>query len=140
MNRENTVMGDISANGRDARGLFVPGNTIARGNVGNARMKALRRALIDCVTPEKVAEVEASLYKLATGGDVPAAKVWLDHVIGRPVQAVELSGPDGQTLGMEVVMTAVLAALAPYPEARLAVAARLKEVGCVSGDDTGDPA
>jgi hypothetical protein len=41
-------------------------------------------------------------------------------------------------------MTAVLAALAPYPEARLAVAARLKGVGCGHddgpGDRAGDPA
>jgi hypothetical protein len=137
---EGTPMGDSPPNGRDARGLFAPGNTIAKGNVGNARMKSLRRTLIGCVTPEKVAEVEATLYRLAVGGDVAAIKTWLDHVIGRPVQAVELSGLDGQALGMEVVITAVLAALAPYPEARLAVAARLKEVGGVPGDDTGDPA
>src|SRR5262249_47427828 len=137
-------MGDVSANGRDSKGLFAPGNTIAKGNVGNARMKELRRALLDCATPEKVKAVEESLHELAVGGDVAAAKVWLDHVVGKPVQAVELAGPDGQTLGMEVVMTAVLAALAPYPEAPLAVAARLQGVGRGHddgpGDRAGDPA
>jgi hypothetical protein len=64
----------------------------------------------------------------------------LEFVIGKPPQALEVSGPDGQAPVMEVVTTAVLVALAPYPEARLAVAARLKEVGRVSGDDTGEPA
>jgi hypothetical protein len=103
-NRENTVMSEANGdgNGRSTKGLFAPGNTIAKGNVGNARMKALRRALIDCVTPEKVEEVEATLYRLAVGGDVTASKTWLDHVIGRPVQAVELSGGDGQAPVMVV--------------------------------------
>ena len=116
----------------DAKGLFAQGNAIAKGNVGNARMKELRLALIDCVTPEKVREVEASLYETATGGDVAAAKVWLDHIVGKPVQAVELSGPDGQALGVEVVMTAVLSALAPFPEARLADIKRYSAAGKLS--------
>jgi hypothetical protein len=140
INRGNTVMGETPANGRVAKGHFAAGNAIAKGNVGNARMKALRRALIECVTPEKVAEVEASLYKLAIDGDVSAARVWLDHVIGRPVQAVELSGGDGGPLGMEVVMATVMTALAPFPEARLAVAAKLKGVDRGHDDGPGDRA
>ena len=100
--------------------------------------------MIEAATPEKVRAVEESLHELAVGGDVAAAKVWLDHVVGKPLQAVEVSGPDGQGLGVEVLMTAVLAALAPFPEARLAVAARLKGVGrghdAGPGDRVGDPA
>ena len=131
-------------NGRHVDGRFTPGNAIGKGNPGNRRQRELRAALIEAATPEKVKAVEEALYELAVGGDVAAAKVWLDHVVGKPVQAVELAGPDGQALGMEVVMTAVLAALAPYPEARLAVAARLKGVGRGHddgpGDRAGDPA
>ena len=133
-----------SPNGRHVNGRFAPGNQAAVGNPGNTRMKELRRALLECATEEKVKAVEESLHELAVGGDVAAAKVWLDHVVGKPLQAVEVSGPDGQGLGVEVLMTAVLAALAPYPEARLAVAARLKGVGrghdAGSGDRAGDPA
>ena len=131
-------------NGRDVDGRFTPGNAIGKGNPGNRRQRELRAALIEAATPEKVKAVEEALHELAVGGDVAAAKVWLDHVVGKPLQAVEVSGPDGQALGMEVVMTAVLAALAPYPEARLAVAARLKGVGrghdAGPGDRAGDPA
>jgi hypothetical protein len=134
INRENTVMGDTPANGRAARGLFASGNTIAKGNVGNARMRTLRKALVECVTIEKVAAVEATLYRLATEGDTQAARIWLDHVIGRPVQAVELSGGDGGPLGVDTFMTAVLAALTPYPEAKLAVVAKLKEADRGHGD------
>jgi hypothetical protein len=133
-----------SPNGRHVNGRFALGNKVAVGNPGGSRMKELRAALLAAATPEKVKAVEESLHELAVGGDVAAAKVWLDHVVGKPLQAVEVSGPDGQALGVEVVMTAVLAALAPYPEARLAVAARLKGVGCGHdagpGDRAGDPA
>jgi hypothetical protein len=132
-----------SPNGRDIDGRFAAGNKHSLGSAGNRRPRELRAALIEAATPEKVKAVEESLHELAVGGDVAAAKVWLDHVVGKPVQAVELAGPDGQALGMEVVMTAVLAALAPYPEARLAVAARLKGVGrghdAGPGDRAGDP-
>ena len=133
-------MNEPSPNGRSPDGRFALGNQAAAGNPINRRMKELRRALLDSTSPEDVKAVGQTLWELATGGDVQAAKVWLEFVIGKPPQALEVSGPDGQALGMEVVMTAVLAALAPYPEARLAVAAGLKEVGHVSGDDPGDPA
>jgi hypothetical protein len=133
-----------TSNGRHVDGRFTPGNAIGKGNPGNRRQRELRAALIEAATPEKVKAVEESLHELAVGGDVAAAKVWLDHVVGKPLQAVEVSGPDGQGLGVEVLMTAVLAALSPYPEARLAVAARLKEVGrghdAGPGDRVGDPA
>ena len=132
-------MGDIHPNGRDARGLFAPGNQHSKGNVGRGRMTLLRRTLVDCATPEKVKEIEAKLYSLAISGDIAAIKIWLDHLIGRPVQAVELSGPDGAAPGLDTIMTAVLTALADYPQAQLAVAAKLKEIGRVAGDDPGLP-
>jgi hypothetical protein len=62
-------------------------------------MKELRRALLECATEEKVKAVEESLHELAVGGDVAAAKVWLDHVVGKPLQAVEVSGPDVRRWG-----------------------------------------
>jgi hypothetical protein len=125
-------------NGRDTRGLFAAGNKFSRGNLGNMRMKQLRRALLDCATPERVAAVEKTLYEAAVGGDIAAIKVWLEHMIGRPPQALEVSGPDGRAPGVEIFMAAVLAALEPYPSAKLAVAARLKGVGRDRGDGPND--
>jgi hypothetical protein len=133
-------MNEPGPNGRSSDGRFVLGNHAAAGNPIHRRMKELRRALLDSTSPEDVKAVGKTLLSLATGGDVQAARVWLEFVIGKSPQALEVSGPDGQALGMEVVMTAVLVALAPYPEARLAVAARLKEVGHVPGADAGGPA
>jgi hypothetical protein len=55
-------------------------------------MKALRAALLNCATLDKVREVERALYELAISGDVQAIKVWLDHVAGKAPQAIEHSG------------------------------------------------
>jgi hypothetical protein len=121
-------MGDNHANGRGAGGLFARGNQVARGNAGNTQPKSYRRALMECATPQKVAEVEAVLFRLAVEGDITAVKCWLDHMCGRPPQALEVSGMEGRTLGMEAVTAAVMAALAEFPEARAAVANRLAAI------------
>jgi hypothetical protein len=121
-------MGDaMNESGRDKLGWFTAGNRIAVGN-RTRRMQELRRALLDCATEDDVRELYRGLLKSARDGDTAAAKVLLEHLVGRPSQQVELSGPDGRSLGPDVAGLAVtiLAALAPYPEARFAVAARLK--------------
>jgi hypothetical protein len=137
-------MSEPTPNGRHIDGRFAPGNRVSVNNPGNTRMRSLRRALLECGTEEKVREVEAKLHELAVGGDVAAIRTWLEYLTGKPVQALEVTGPDGTALGVEVLITAVLAALAPYPEARLAVAAKLKGVGrghdAGPGDRAGDPA
>ena len=135
-------MSDIAANGatngRDSRGLFQPGNQIAKGNVGNARMKELRRTLVEAATPEKVKAVEESLHELAVGGDVAAAKVWLDHVVGKPVQALELSGPDGTALDLPAIVATIMVALGDEPAARVKVAAAFRKLGSsADGDPVG---
>ena len=100
-------MNEPSPNDRTLDGRFAPGNAISQGNLGNKRMKELRRALLECATEEKVKAVEESLHELAVGGDVAAAKVWLDHVVGKPVQALEVSGPDGQALNLPSIVSTI---------------------------------
>ena len=132
------IAADEAANGRDARGLFQAGNQIAKGHVGNARMRELRRTLVEAATPEKVKAVEESLHELAVGGDVAAAKVWLDHVVGKPVQAVELSGPDGQALDLPAIVATIMVALGDEPAARVKVAAAFRKLGSsADGDPVG---
>jgi hypothetical protein len=105
-------------------------------------MHELRAALLDCATDKHVQALYASLLKAALGGDTAAAKILLEYLVGRPPQAVELSGPDGQSLGPDVAGLAVtiLAALAPYPEARIAVAAKLKMIPHERDGDGDGPA
>jgi hypothetical protein len=140
INRENTVMSDQAEqplperNGRDGRGLFQPGNQIAKGNVGNARMKALRRVLLDCATPEKVKEVEASLYGLAVGGDTTAIRIWLDHVVGRPVQSVSLSAPEGVTLDLRRVVATIMLAIGDDEATQVRVGQALKQLELMVGE------
>ena len=118
-----------SPNGRLPDGRFGAGNTISQGNVGNKRMKELRRALLDAVTPEDVQAVAKTLKELAVAGDVPACKVLLDHVIGKPVQALELSGPEGSSLDLTTIVSTIMIALGDDMDARIKVAAAFHRLG-----------
>jgi hypothetical protein len=128
------IMGDqapAGPNGRSVDGKFAPGNKHSLGHAGNRRQRELRTALVEAATPEKVKAVEESLHELAAGGDVAAAKVWLDHVVGKPVQAVELSGPDGQALDLTCIVSTIMFALGDDPEARVKVAAAFRRLAAV---------
>ena len=50
-------------------------------------MAALRRALLEAVTPEALAEIVAALVKRAKGGDVVAAREILDRTLGKSAPA-----------------------------------------------------
>ena len=67
----------------------------------------------------------------AKKGDVPAAKVLLDHLVGRPSQPVELTGTDGGSVKLDManLTTVILTALGPDHEARYKVAAALRQIG-----------
>jgi hypothetical protein len=124
------------SDGREINGYFAPGNRIARGNPGNRRMAELRKALLECATPERVAAVEKTLYTAAVGGDIAAIRVWLEHMVGRPVQAVEVSTPEGQSLDVAMVAAVALEAIGDDQGARLRVAEAFARLGR-SGDGVG---
>jgi hypothetical protein len=136
-------MSEANGNGRDPiTGRALPGNRLSIGNKGAnplaRRMNELRRLLTEAATEDDIRDIYRSLLAAAKSGDVAAARLLLDHLIGRPKESIEVSAGDGQSIGLEVIMKAVLAALEPFPEARLAVAAKLKEVGEVGrGHDDG---
>jgi hypothetical protein len=62
-----------------------------------------------------VVAVTRKLYELALDGDVSAARCWLDHVVGRPVQAVQLSSSAAPKIDPVTMMQVVLEALADLP-------------------------
>lgn len=128
------------SNGHDAAGKFAIGNKLARGNPVNRRMAEMRRHLLDAIEPERVGRIGAKLAELAEAGDLDACKVLLPHLVGRPPQAIELTGPDGEPLGLQWrrVQAGILAALAPYPQAKLAVAVSLKAIIDDGATDTPD--
>jgi hypothetical protein len=106
-------------------------------------MYELRQAALEAVGDEDIRAVMTSLLEQAKGGDVQAAKLALEYAVGRPAQAVELSGPGGAALDLDLGRLAgeILAALAGFPEARIVVAARLRSLaaGGVIDEPGGTP-
>ena len=118
---------NTGSNGRQQEGRFAPGNKFAKGNPNLRKMHALRSSLLASVDDKTMAEIGAKLAGLARGGDLEAIKILLAYTIGKPPTAVALTGPEGEPLGLDwqAVQTAVMTALAGFPEARLAVAMKL---------------
>jgi hypothetical protein len=117
-------------NGRNELGQFAHGNTAGKGSPVAKRMYYLRATLLSAVEPERIKRVAAKLQELAEAGDVPAARLLLEYAAGKPVQAVEVSGPDGAPVGVswERVQGILLQALGGHPEARAALAEALRGV------------
>lgn len=72
---------------RDARGRFAPGNPGGPGNPHARQVARLRAALLEAVTPADVREIIAVVVEAARGGDLAAAKLLFDRLLGPPVEA-----------------------------------------------------
>jgi len=79
--------GANGSSGRDAGGRFRKGNPGGPGNPMARRVGKLRSALVRSVSPNEVKEIITGLVKAATAGDVSAAKLLFDRLLGPPVQA-----------------------------------------------------
>lgn len=115
-------------NGRDDKGRFRPGNAASVGHKGPRKMVELRQAILDATTPETLGLVSQKLAVLALEGDVSAARLLFEYCAGRPVQGVEISGPEGEPLGRSAELASALGeALGGYPdEIRYAILAIIK--------------
>ena len=122
-------------NGRDDFGRFAKGNAIAAGNPMNLRMRELRRSLLDCATADHMREIFDSLMESARAGDTAAARVLLEYLTGKPVQAVDLSGPDGTALDLPAIVATIMVALGDEPAARVKVAAAFRKLGSSADGD-----
>ena len=69
---------------RDDEGRYTRGNPGGPGNPYARQVAKLRSRLIQSVTDEDFDEVAAKLIELAKGGDVPAIKLFLSYLIGKP--------------------------------------------------------
>lgn len=74
---------------RDDRGRFLPGNRGGPGNPHGGRVARLRSALLGAVSEADVHEVIAALVERAKAGDVQAARLVLERVLG-PSEALDL--------------------------------------------------
>ncbi len=75
----------MKAGNRDEAGRFLPGNPGGPGNPYAKQVAEVRAALLDAVTPEQVKQVVRALVDAAVKGQVAAAKVLLDRLLGPPV-------------------------------------------------------
>ncbi len=78
-----------ATDGRTAQGTFACGNQFARGNPNARRMAALRAALLEAATAERMRALGAKLYELAMAGDLAAAKLLLAYAVGKAPEAVD---------------------------------------------------
>lgn len=72
---------------RDTSGRFGPGNRAGKGNPHARRVAALRSALLDAVSEDDMREVIAKVVEQAKEGDVTAARVLFERVLGKPTEA-----------------------------------------------------
>lgn len=115
--------------GRNPRGRFEAGNTLGRGHVVNRKVSEMRRVALSVETPEQVAGVIARMRELAMEGDTTAARIYIETMIGKPVQGVEITGRDGEAIGQDggAIFAALSAALGGFPDdVRFAVIGAMK--------------
>jgi hypothetical protein len=136
-----TPTGDAAAaSNHGAGGRFVAGNRAAAGNPFHRAVAARRKALLDAVSPDDIAQVGKKLCELALAGDVAAAKVLLLHVVGKPHDAADpdrldvdevrllLEAPD-----LKEVLTSVQDGIAPDVAAGLVVQLLLANPARIAG-------
>src|SRR5437870_2425542 len=74
---------------RDGRGRFTAANKGGPGNPYARQTAALRKALVNAVTPEDIEEIAQALKEKARQGDVAASKLLFSYLMGKPAAAVD---------------------------------------------------
>jgi len=75
-----------NGDGRDSAGRFASGNAFGQGRRRGAAIARYRRAIDERIDPEQVVKVLEKLAELAVAGDVKAAELFLNRVLGRPAE------------------------------------------------------
>jgi hypothetical protein len=86
-------------------------------------MNELRRVLTEAASDDDIRDVYRSLLVAAKGGDVGAARLLLDHLVGKPKESIEVSAGDGQAIGLSAIAAVILDTLGDDERARVRVAA-----------------
>ena len=93
---------------RDQRGRFLRGNPGGPGNPHVRRQSEYQTAVQEAVTPERLAVLMRQVLKAALEGDMTAARVVFDRVLGKP--GTESSEPLSLDLPQVTTAQDVLAA------------------------------
>lgn len=93
--RKVTLGSVSSAEDRDRRtGHFLPGNKAHMSDPMRLKCSALKRALMDSVTPDDIREVLGAMVREAKEGNVFAANLVLDRTMGKVQPATEADAED----------------------------------------------
>lgn len=115
---------------------------------GSGRKPKLLTALL--LTQESAAEDIAYAYRLfantmrdqdaETELRLDCGRELMNRLCGKPPQAVELSGTDGEPLGLDMarLQLVIMDALSHHPEARVALSQRLREIAGGPTDSDGN--
>ena len=80
---------------RDSAGRFLPGNKLGKGNPLCGRVVALKSAILKAADEDTIVRLMAGLLDIALGDQsskvrVQATVEYLNRVLGKPTQAIEL--------------------------------------------------
>jgi len=75
----------VASKGRSKNGTFARGHKFAKGNPHAAKVQKLRGGLLKAVSAADLQDVVAKLVAEAKAGDVSAAKLLFDRLLGPPV-------------------------------------------------------
>ena len=79
--------------GRDERGRFAKGNPGGPGNPLAQKATEMRQAAMDAIGPEHVGAILRKVARKALEGDLRAARIVLDRVLGRPREEADIAAP-----------------------------------------------
>jgi len=117
--------------GRDSSGRFMKGHAHSHGNPFARQLFAMRQKLYAAVTDDDFTAIVTKMVELAKDGNVPATKLLVEHLCGRPHQSIHLTGADATStdkMNVADVQLAVIEALADEPSAKLKVSRALKRL------------
>lgn len=87
-------------------GKFKKGNTASRGTT-SAKAKGRRKfadAFKSAITESDMIAIAKALVKKAKLGEAKPAKEVLDRCLGKPMQAIEVTGEDGGAIKTQLVI------------------------------------
>ena len=89
---------------RDARGRFKPGNKAAKngGRPSKPREERYTEILREAVTFAQFERIVRRIAQKAERGDLPAAKLLFEYIIGKPPQQYQLTGRDGGAIELDL--------------------------------------
>jgi hypothetical protein len=74
---------------KDAKGRFAPGNSGGPGNPFARQLADLRKMALEVVNPDELRELLQALLQRAKDGDNAAAKILLQHTLGKPTAPID---------------------------------------------------